>query len=162
LGAWSKQVAEALAVDGALPDAIDLRWHAHADELDDGRQHVDRVSELEPDAVPVDASGRPGDDTRVGDATLVHLPLPPAKGRVPAHGPAPRIVVVAERAADLLDPLVHLVSGGWIEIDHSDVVDRAGGAALGTRPVIGDHHDDGVVAVAEFGEEVEHPANLLV
>ena len=46
---------------------------------------------------------RPVDDQRIGDAALVRLALPPAERRVAGDRPAPRVVVVQPRAADVVD-----------------------------------------------------------
>jgi len=45
----------------------------YADELGDGRQDIDGVRELQPDAASVERAVRPGDDARVADAAGVWL-----------------------------------------------------------------------------------------
>ena len=57
-------------------------------------------------------AGGQSDDAGVGDAAFVDLALPALERRVARHGPAPRVVVVAERTADLVDAAVHLVDAG--------------------------------------------------
>ena len=106
-------------------------------------------------------AGQP-DDAGVGDAALVDLALPALEGRVPRHGPAPRVVVVAERPADLVDAPVHLVDAGALEVRQPALVDGALLAALGAGAVVGHDDHDRVVGVAQVVDEVEHPADLLV
>ena len=108
------------------------------------------------------AAGGRRDDARVGDATLVDLALPALEGRVPRHGPAPRVVVVAQRSADLVDAPVHLLDAGALEVGEPALVDGAVLAALRAGAVVGHHHDDGVVGVTQVVDEVEHPPDLLV
>ena len=102
------------------------------------------------------------DDARVGDAALVDLALPALEGRVAGHGPAPRIVVVAERPADLVDAPVHLVHADALEVREPALVDGALLASLGAGAVVGDHEHHRVVRVAEIVDETQHPADLLV
>ena len=114
----AEEVGEAGAVEVRLGDAVDRRGRIDADELQHGREDVDGVGELAPDATGVRGVGAPGqpDDARVGDAALVDLALPALEGRVARHGPAPRVVVVAERAADLVDAAEHLDDAGAVEV----------------------------------------------
>ncbi len=90
------------------------------------------------------------------------LALPAAERRVAGHCPAPRVVVVRERPADLVEPSEHL---GWlsrIDVQHPDVVDRALGSAFRTGAVVRDHADDGVVELSPFPQESQDAAYLLV
>ena len=69
------------------------------DELEHGREHVDRVGELAAHATALVAKpARPAHDARIGDAALVDLALPAPERRVAGHRPAPRVVVVQRRA----------------------------------------------------------------
>ena len=47
-------------------------------------------------------------------------------------------------------------------VEELRLVGGAGGAALGARAVVGDHHDDGVVELALRAQEVEQPAEVVV
>ena len=113
---------------------------------------------------PADPSdGWPGsDDAGIGHAALVHLALPALEGRVAGHRPAPRIVVVGQRPADLVDAAVHLADAGSLEVRQAPLVDGALLAALGAGAVVRDQHDDGVVGVTHVFDEVEHTPELLV
>ncbi len=106
--------------------------------------------------------GREAHDARVGDATLVDLALPALEGSVARHRPAPRVVVVAQWPADLVDTPVHLVDARALEVGEPALVDGAVLAALRAGAVVGHHHHDGVVGVAQLVDEVEHPPDLLV
>ena len=64
-------------------------------------------------------------DARVGHAAFVDLALPALEGGVAGHGPAPRVVVVAEGPTDLFDAAVHLRHPGRVEVGEADVVDRS-------------------------------------
>ena len=101
-------------------------------------------------------------DARVGHASFVDLALPALEGRVARHGPAPRVVVVAERPTDLVDAAVHLRHPGRVEVREADVVDRPLPAPFRARPVVRHHHDDGVVGVTQVVDEGEQPADLGV
>jgi hypothetical protein len=102
------------------------------------------VGELMADGPGGGNPGRPMHDAGVGHAAFVDLALPALEGRVPGHGPAPRVVVVGERAADLVDPGASL-RAGRVEVLRADVVDGAVRATLGAGSVVRDQHDDGVV-----------------
>ena len=106
--------------------------------------------------------GRPPHDARVGHPAVVHLALPALEGGVARHRPAPGVVVVGQRAPDLAHPVVQLVGAGRVEVGEPDVVDGAVGAALGAGPVVRHHDDHRVVELAQLGQEVEDPAQLLV
>ena len=90
------------------------------------------------------------------------LALPALEGGIARHGPAPRVVVVAERTTDLVDAPVHLRHAGRVEVGEADVVDRALPPAFGARPVVRHHHDHGVLGVTQVVEEGEKPADLRV
>ena len=85
------------------------------DQLEHGRQHVDRVRELVADRRrrPRRGASREPDDARIGDTAFVHLTLPALERRVARHRPAPRIVVVRRRAAELVDAVAELATPGW-------------------------------------------------
>ena len=133
-----------------------------ADELEDRRQHVDRVRELAPRAAAV--GRRPAAETMhgIGDAAFVHLALPALERRVARHRPAPRVVVVRGGAADLVDAGPQLAAPGGRAVHQPTVVDRSLRSAFGARTVVGDRDDHGVVEVAGVGEELEQPGDLRV
>ncbi len=159
----AEQVPEADPVDRGLGDAVDLARRGDTDKLEDGRGHVDGVRELVPDrARGASEAAGPRHNARVGDAPLVDLPLPALERGVARHRPAPRIVVMGEGAADLVDAGLHLRARRGIEVVEADVVDRPLGAAFGAGPVVRDQHHEGVVPVAGLVEELEDPAELMV
>ena len=75
-------------------------------------------------AARADAGG-PVDDQRVGHAALVRLALPAPERRVARHRPAPRVVVVDARPADLVEPLGRLLHRARQRVPHAGVVERA-------------------------------------
>ena len=127
-------------------------------------QHVDGVHVLVAHLAPRSTAMPAGQCTmqRVGDAALVGLALPAPERRVARHGPAPRVVVVDARAADLVDALVGLLDGARQRVPDPGVVERTVRAALGRRAVVGQHHDDRVVELAERLEPVDQPTELVV
>ena len=119
--------------------------------------------------LPAQSSGARGgsvlrepDDAGVGHAAFVHLALPALEGCVAGHGPAPRVVVVTERPADLVDAPVHLVHADAFEIGKASFVDGPLLAALRARTVVGHQDHDRVVAGADLVDEVQDAADLLV
>ena len=66
------------------------------------------------------------------------------------------------RAADLVDDLEAVLE--WLRsvVEELRLVRGSGRAALGTRPVVRDHHHDRVVQLALFAQEVEQPAEMVV
>ena len=106
--------------------------------------------------------GRPGDDARIGHSSLVHLALPTFERGVARHGPAPRVIVVAQRATDLIDAVVHLADPCRVEVGEPHVVDGAVRTALRAGAVVRDHQDQGVVELAESAKEVDHPTQLMI
>ena len=107
-------------------------------------------------------AGGPVHDQRIGDPALVDLPLPSAERRVAGDRPSPRVVVVAEGPADLVDPAERLLDRTGCDVPRPDVVDRADGPALRAGTVVRQHDDERVVEVARAVEEVDEPAELVV
>ena len=70
------------------------------------------------------------DDAGIGDAAFVHLALPALERRVAGHRPAPRIVVVRARAADLVDARAQLAPAGARAVVQAHVVDRTASRRL--------------------------------
>src|SRR5688500_17918543 len=103
--------------------------------------------------VPARDPTRPADDAGIGDPSLVHLTLPPAKRRVAGHRPAPRVVVVGGLRAELADAAPQLASRRGRAVPQPGVVDGAVRPALRTGAVVGDQHDERVVALAELLDE---------
>ena len=100
-----EQRGEADAVEMRLRHAVEVRRGRDPGQLEHGRQDVDGMGELVPDAAGrLGETGRPAHDARIGHPALVHLALPTLERRVPGHGPPPRVVVVGGGAADLVDP----------------------------------------------------------
>ncbi len=155
-------VGERDPVDRGLRHATQVGGRLDPEDLEQGGQHVDGMDVLAAQGPGPVRAGRPVDDHRVGHAPFVHLALPAPERGVAGHGPAPRIVVVAERPADLVDPGHTLLDRARRHVPGPEVVDRPGGSALGARPVVGQHDQDGVVEVAGALEELDEATQLVV
>ena len=150
------------AVDRRLRDAVDLVGRLDAEHVEDGRRQVDRVHVLAAHLAPGVDPSRPRDDERIGDAALVDLALPATERRVAGHRPAPRIVVVCRRSADLVDAGDGLLDGTAGEVPRARIVDRPVLPALRRRPVVREGEHERVVEPPDLFEEVEHPPDLMV
>ena len=104
----------------------------------------------------------PADDERVRDSAAVGLALPAPERRVARPGPAPWVVVEVLRAADLVDRGEAVRERFGCVVEELRLVGRPGRAALGARAVVGDHHDQRVVELADRLEVVQQPADLVV
>ena len=113
-------------------------------------------------ARPRTQAGRPPHDARAGHPAFVDLALPAPERGVAGHGPAPRVVVVGRRPAQLADAGPQLLGPGRVDVHQPDVVDRAHRPALGAGPVVRHHHDQGPPQVARLGQEAEDPGQLVV
>ena len=69
---------------------------------------------------------------------------------------------MAAGAADLVDPLMHLLDARELEVRDATFVDGAFLATLGARAVVGHHDHHRVVRLPEVLDEVEHPPDLVV
>ena len=76
-----------------------------AQRFEHRRDHVDGVGVLRAHfTLRLDAL-RPVDDERIADAAAVGLALPAAERRISCEGPAPGVVIVGLRPAQLIDLL---------------------------------------------------------
>jgi hypothetical protein len=71
-------------------------------------------------------------------------------------------VVEVPGAAEVVDGGQVLLQRLRYEVEELVLVDRAGGAALGAGPVVGQDHDQGVVELADLAQEVQQPADVMV
>src|SRR5581483_1190250 len=110
------------------------RGSLHAGELEHRRQHVDRVGELVPDLPARRETTGPAHHAGIGDAALVDLALPTLERRVAGHRPAPRVVVVSGRTAQLADAGLQLVAARGHRVPEADVVDGTEHATLRAGP----------------------------
>ena len=106
--------------------------------------------------------GRPGHDEGIGGTAAVDLALPAPEGRVAGPRPAPRVVVVGRRSAQVVDALEVLGEVLRHHVEEEHLVERAGRTALGGGPVVGDDHDERVVQHPDLLEGVEHAAEVVV
>ncbi len=102
------------------------------------------------------------DDQRHVDTTLVGVLLVPLERRVPALGPAPRVVGVAVGTTDVVDPVDRLVGGLEDAVEELHLVHDAERAALLGRAVVGEHDEDRVVELTHRAQAVDQPADLVV
>ena len=104
-------------------------------------------------------AGWPVHQERVARAAAVGLALPAAERRVAGPGPAPRVVVEGVGPAELVDLGQAVLQRLRGVVEELRLVGGAGRPALGARPVVGDHHDQGVVQLAGLAQEVQQPAD---
>ena len=112
-------------------------------------------------ALGLDALG-PVHEERVGDAAAVGLALPPAERRVAGERPAPRVVVEVLRPAQFVERVEVLLQVVGHVVEELVLVDRAVRPSFGARAVVGDHHDQRVVELADRLQEVEQSPDLVV
>ena len=113
-----------------------------------------------PPSVPM--PGRPMEDERVGHAALVGIALESLQRRVAGPGPAPRVVVVGPRSAEIVDPLEILLQALGDEVEEVLLVERPLRPTLGRRAVVAHDDDDGVLGLVELLNEVEDARHLRV
>ena len=158
----AEQVAEAGALERRLDHAAQLGGWLDAEQVEQvGSTSMAWANWWRSSPRRGDA-GRPAHDARIGDAALVHLSLPTPERRVARHRPAPRVVVVGARAAQLVDAGTQLPAAGGLAVPDAGVVDRPLLTAFGAGAVVGQGDDEGVLGLSELVDEVEHPADLLV
>ena len=117
---------------------------------------------LRPHLAPRRHPGGPREDERVGRPAAVGLALPAPERRVPGPRPAPGVVVVGPRAAQLVDLREVLLEALRHLVEEEHLVEGSGDAALGRGAVVGDHHDQRVVELADLLERVEDAAEVVV
>ena len=112
-----------------------------AEQLVDGRGDVGHVDELVALRAALVASmpAGPVHDHRDVDPALVGVLLVPLERRVAALRPAPRVVGVAVRAADVVDPVDRLVGRLEDAVEELHLVHHAEGPALLRGAVVGQH-----------------------
>jgi len=84
---------EARSFDRLLRNLGEVRRRIETEHVEHGGDEIDRVHVLVPHLAPDGDPTRPVDDERIGDATLVHLTLPPLERGVARDRPSPRVVV---------------------------------------------------------------------
>ena len=152
---------EADAVDRGLGHVLDGGGKLDAGQLQHGGEDVDGVGELPAHPTAWTRAGPwPAHDAGIGHPALVDLALPSLEGGVARHGPAPGVVVVGGRAAQLVDAPFQFGRARRVDVLQPVVVDRPAHATLRAGPVVRHQDDQGVLAVADPVQEVEHPGQL--
>ncbi len=157
-----ERAREGHAVDRCLRDAVDLVGRLDAEHVEHGRRQVDRVHVLAAHLAPGIDACRPRDDERVCDPTLVDLALPAPERRVAGHRPAPWVVVVCRRSADLVDAGDGLRDGAAGEVPRAGVVDRPMLPTLRRGSVVREREHERVVEPPDLLEEVEHAPEVMI
>ena len=117
---------------------------------------------LRPELAPGLHAGRPRDEARVGGAAVELVALPHLERRVEGHRPAVRVVVVGLGAAQLVEHRQVRLEVVGHAVEEQALVHRPDGSALAAGAVVGDHDDEGVLALAGLLEVVEQPADVVV
>ena len=134
----------------------------NAEDVQDGRNDVDRVVVLVADLAPSRGTGRPGDDAGIARPSVELVALPHLEGGVERHGPAGRIVVVGAGAAQLVDLGQILSQVVRDAVGELHFIDRAVRSAFAAGAVVGDQHDQGVVQFAALLEGVQQASDVVV
>jgi hypothetical protein len=92
----------------------------------------------------------------------MHFALPAPERRVARDRPAPGIVVVDVRAAQLIESLDRFLDRRAGDVPDAKIVVRAGRAALGAGAVVGKDNDDGVFPVAKIANGFQYTRDLRV
>ena len=149
-------------VEAHLLGAVQLRRRVDAEQVEQGRQHVDRVAVLVADLTAGVEPGGPRDDERVAHAALERVALEAPHGGVAGLGPAPRVVVVGAVPAELVDEGEVELGVLVAALGEAELADRAVRPGLTRRTVVGHDDDHGVVALAQLVERRQDPAELRV
>src|SRR6266496_3218768 len=148
-------MGKTVTFNGRLRDALDCCRRLQTKKVKDGRDHVDCVRILSANfSLGCDSLG-PMDDERIADTAAIGLAFPATERRVTCKGPAPGVVIERVRSTQLIDHREVLLERVRHVVEELVLVDRSTWATLGTRPVIRDEHDDGVVPLTNRLEEVE-------
>ena len=142
--------------------AVDVGGRRDAGHVEDGGHDVDGMGVLATQLAAARNPSGPVHDQRVGDATLVHLALPSPERRVAGDRPSPRVVVVAPWPAELVDAREGVFHRVGHEVPRPVVVGGPHGPALGAGAVVRQHHDDGVVELAQVGEVAQEAGEVVV
>ena len=156
-------VGEADALDRRLRDAADLASAPRCPALPAPsapcRSHARTEARISPLAsMPLGQCTMNGSD----DAAAVGLALPSPERGVAGEGPAPRVVVEVLRPAEVVERGEVLLQVVGHVVEELVLVDRAVRPALGARAVVGDHHDQRVVELADRLQEVEQPPDVVI
>ena len=148
-------VGEADAFNRRLGDAANGGGRLDAQQIEHSGHHVDGVGVLRADfAFRLDAF-RPLDDEGIAGAAAIGFALPAAERRVSRPGPAPGVMVVGGGSAKLVDGFQVVLERFGNVVEEEIFVDRSGRPAFGTGAVVGKHHDQRVVELADPLEEIE-------
>ena len=150
------------AGDGDLGDAPVGVGGLDTHQLVDRRGDVGDVVELVADRPGVVDPLRPVHDAGHVAPALVGVRLVPLEGRVAGLGPAPRVVGVAVRSADVVEAVDGLLGGLEHEVEELHLVEDTERAALAAGAVVGEEDDDGVVEQVHPLQPVEEAAELVV
>ena len=161
-GGGVEGVGHRLAGDRQLLDPAERGGRLDADELVDRRGDVGDVVELVADGAAVGDAVGPVHDARHVDPALVGVLLVPLEGRVAGLRPAPRVVGVAVRAADVVEVVDGLLRRLQQEVEELHLVEDAERAALLAGAVVGEQHDDRVVEQVHVVEGVDEATDLVV
>src|SRR5262249_54616295 len=142
-------------------DSVQDGGHWRAGHVEHRRRDVDRVHVLVTDGARV-GDGGPAYDQRVTDAAFVGLALPAPEGRVAGEGPAPWVVSVAVRAAQVVEHGEGLGDVVWQAVEDEVLVEAAVRAALGAGAVVTERDDQRPLELTPRGEEREEAPQVVV
>ncbi len=102
------------------------------------------------------------DDERVTHTASVSLAFPAAERSVACPSPAPGVVVAILRAAKLVHGCQVLFQRALHVVKEQRFVDHALRTSLGTGAVIREHHDQGIVELAEHFQKLDQSADVVI
>src|SRR5262249_25126957 len=105
---------------------------------------------------------RPAHDEWITDATLVRLPLPAAKRRVPRQRPSPWVVPVCVYAPQPIEHRTRRLDVVRQAVEDEVLVECPVPTALRAGAVAAEGEHDGAVELAAPGEKIEQAAHVMV
>ena len=157
-----KAVGQAGAMDRLLRHAVDRVGRRHTDDLEQGRRDVGDMMKLGPHATAIGDAGRPMHHQRIAHTAAMGVLLVALARRVAGLRPAPGIVAVRIRAADVIKAGHRLLDGGRDAVVVAHRVDHAHRAAFLAGTVVRHHQEHGVVELTDGLQERRHPADVVI
>ena len=157
-----KTVGQTGAMDRLLRHTVDRVGWRHTDDFEQGRRDVGDMMKLGSHAAAIGNTGRPMHHQRVAHTTAMGILLVALARRVAGLRPAPGIVAVRIRAADIIKARHRLLDGGRHAVVVAHRVDHTHRAAFLAGTVVRHHQEHGVVELTDRLQERRDPADVVI
>ena len=157
-----ERLKETLALDGLLWNSVEHRRHIDTERIEHRWHDVDHVQVLGADLTGFVRTGRPMNNQRVGNPTLVTFTLPTLERRIASVRPPIRIVAVRFRAAQEINVRKHCIKRERNAVVPSHRIEGAVFIALRRCAVITQDNHDRVVEFTDCFQMVKHPTNVVI